>query len=54
MIAKKIGMVFQNIGLLPHRTQLDNVALPLDVKGMSHSERRKIVEKVLFMVELSG
>ena len=54
MRAEKIGMVFQNIALLPHRTVMDNVALPLDVKGMSRSERRKIVEEVLSMVELSG
>jgi glycine betaine/proline transport system ATP-binding protein len=37
--ADKIGMVFQNIALLPHRTVLDNVALPLDVKGLSRRDR---------------
>ena len=54
MRAEKIGMVFQNIALLPHRTVLDNVALPLDVKGMSRRQRREIAERTLSMVELSG
>ena len=52
--AEKIGMVFQNIALLPHRTVLDNVALPLDVKGMSRNRRRAIAEEALALVELSG
>ena len=54
MRADKIGMVFQNIALLPHQTVLNNVALPLDVKGMSRKERREIAEKALAMVDLSG
>ena len=54
MRAEKIGMVFQNIALLPHRTVIDNVALPLDVKGMSRRQRREIAGRVLSMVELSG
>ena len=52
--ADKIGMVFQNVALMPHRTVLDNVALPLDVKRMNRSQRRQTVEQVLEMVELSG
>lgn len=52
--AEKIGMVFQNIALLPHRTVLDNVALPLDVKRMNRRQRRETAERALAMVELSG
>lgn len=35
----KLGMVFQNFGLLPHRNVLDNVAFPLEVRGSSRDER---------------
>ncbi len=52
--AEKIGMVFQNIALLPHHTVLDNVALPLDVKRMNRRARRDTAERALAMVELSG
>lgn len=54
MRAEKTGMVFQNIALLPHRTVIDNVALPLDVKGISRSDRRETAMRVLSLVELSG
>ncbi len=52
--AEKIGMVFQNIALMPHRTVLDNVALPLDVKRINRRQRRETAERVLAMVELAG
>ena len=30
----QIGMVFQNMALLPHRCVVENVALPLELRGM--------------------
>ena len=47
----KMGMVFQNFGLLPHRDVLSNVAFPLEVQGLDRAEREK---KALEMVELVG
>ncbi len=52
--ARKIGMVFQNIALMPHRTVRDNVALPLEVQGLSKRKRYEIAEKSLANVELTG
>jgi glycine betaine/proline transport system ATP-binding protein len=42
---KKIGMVFQHFGLLPHRTVLDNIAFGLEIGGVSAGERRKKARK---------
>lgn len=48
---KKMGMVFQNFGLLPHRNVLENVAFPLEMRGQGVHERR---ERALEMIELVG
>jgi glycine betaine/proline transport system ATP-binding protein len=39
MRAKHIGMVFQHVALLPYRTVLQNVSLPLEVQQISKSKR---------------
>lgn len=54
MRAEKIGMVFQNNALLPHRTVRDNVALPLEVQGASKRKRFQVAEQVLSLVNLNG
>jgi glycine betaine/proline transport system ATP-binding protein len=51
---KKIGMVFQHFGLLPHRTVLDNIAFGLEIGGVSAGERSKKAEETLPKVGLEG
>lgn len=38
---KKISMVFQNFGLFPHRTILENTEYGLEVQGVPRAERQK-------------
>src|SRR5262245_57199631 len=47
----KMGMVFQNFGLLPHLTVLENVAYPLRVQGQPRHDRNR---RALEMIELVG
>ena len=47
----KIGMVFQQASLMPWRTVLDNIKLPLELEGLGESKARK---KALEMIELVG
>ncbi len=50
----KMGMVFQSFGLLPHRTVLDNVAFPLEMRGQDRHARRERALEVIELVGLSG
>ncbi len=47
----KMGMVFQNFALLPHRTALENIAFPLQMRGM---KRRDYVDRARRMIGLVG
>ncbi|WP_439813771.1 quaternary amine ABC transporter ATP-binding protein [Zavarzinia sp. CC-PAN008] len=50
----KMGMVFQNFALLPHRTVLGNVAFPLEIQGVGRAERERRAQAVIELVGLSG
>ena len=51
---RKMGMVFQGFGLLPHRTVLENVAFPLEMRGQDRHARRTRALEVIDLVGLSG
>ena len=51
---QKIGMVFQNFALMPHRSVLDNVAMPLEIRKISKNERMRQAAAILDIVELGA
>jgi len=51
---RKMSMVFQHFGLLPHRSVMENVAYGLEVRGASKGERRSRAKEVIDLVGLSG
>jgi len=49
---REIGMVFQNYALFPHMTVGENLAFPLEVRGMSKSDRETKIKRALDMVQM--
>ncbi|MGR3794183.1 ABC transporter ATP-binding protein [Vannielia sp. SX4] len=49
-----IGMVFQNYALFPHMTVAENLSFPLEVRGMSASEREGKIKRALDMVQMGA
>ena len=50
----KIGMVFQNMALLPHYTARDNVALALEIRQVDKKARYDAAQRALDAVSLNG
>ena len=50
----KMGMVFQNFGLLPHRDVMSNVAFPLEVQGQDRETREAKAREMIELVGLGG
>jgi glycine betaine/proline transport system ATP-binding protein len=51
---RRVAMVFQQFGLLPWRSVNDNVALGLELDGVSRRKRKERVEAQLELVGLTG
>ncbi len=51
---RKVSMVFQHFGLLPHRKVIDNIAFGLEVRGEGREDRRNRAQEMVDLVGLSG
>jgi glycine betaine/proline transport system ATP-binding protein len=51
---RKVSMVFQHFGLLPHRKVIDNIAFGLEVRGEGRGDRRGRAQEMVDLVGLSG
>lgn len=51
---RKLGMVFQQFALLPHRTVLQNTVFGLEIQGVGKADREKKAQECLAMVGLAG
>jgi putative spermidine/putrescine transport system ATP-binding protein len=49
-----IGMVFQNYALFPHMTVGENLAFPLEVRGMPRALREEKIRRALDMVQMGA
>lgn len=50
----EIGMVFQKLALMPFKTVIENVELPLKFHGMDKKKRREIARHYIKLVGLDG
>lgn len=52
--SERVGMMFQDASLLPWRSALDNIALPLELQGEAHAAREDKAARLLPMLGLEG
>lgn len=50
----KIGMVFQQANLMPWRTVMDNIKLPLELEGVSDAKAKVKAQEMIELVGLHG
>ena len=50
----EVGMVFQKMALMPFKTVMENVEMPLELKGVPKEERRKRAQYLIDLVGLTG
>ncbi|WP_028035051.1 ABC transporter ATP-binding protein [Chelativorans sp. J32] len=51
---RNIGIVFQNYALFPHKTAVENVYFPLQMRGVRRGEGLKKADEMLALVGLGG
>jgi spermidine/putrescine transport system ATP-binding protein len=51
---RPVNMVFQRYALFPHKSVFENIAFPLELRGVSKKERRGRVREMLELVRLPG
>ncbi|MGD0473928.1 MAG: ATP-binding cassette domain-containing protein [Candidatus Velthaea sp.] len=51
---RRIGMIFQHFNLLSSKTVAQNIALPLKIAGIAAAQRRRRVNELLDLADLSG
>lgn len=49
-VRRRVGFVFQDFKLIPTKTVIENVALPLEIAGFSPKKVRRRIEQVLRLV----
>jgi NitT/TauT family transport system ATP-binding protein len=49
---RRIGFVFQSANLMPWRSALENVELPLEIQGLNSAEKKRRAEELLKLVGL--
>ena len=52
--ADRIGMVFQNMALLPHRSVRDNIAFALELRNVDAYTRNQVADRTIERVSLQG